>query len=148
MCVQLPLEEEMRNRALARAEVLRAPDFDRFADLHAVESLRLAVRRELRVHRGQRALARLIGVCRGTLRKFVEMRSLPTHQNLEKIRDWAADRPEVRTPLGAVALAVLAEGLPAQFRLRARRDLARELSVVYAEAGEVLPAWIEEELRP
>jgi len=138
----------MRHRVLARAEGLRVPDFDRFADMHASESLRLAVRRELRVHRGQRALARLIGVCRGTLRKFVEMRSLPTYHNLEKIRDWAADRPEVHAPLGAVALAVLADGLPAQFRRRARLDLARELSGAYAEAGEVLPAWIEEELRP
>lgn len=138
----------MRRSALARSEVLRTPDFDRFADMHAVESLRRAVRRELRVHRGQRALARLIGVSRGTLRKFVEMRSLPTHENLEKIRDWANDRPEVRAPLGSVALAVLADGLPAPSRLQARRDLARTLSAVYAEAGEVLPAWIEEELRP
>ena len=136
----------MRYKALARVESLQAHDFDRFADVHAIESLRLAVRRELRVHRGQRALARLIGVCRGTLRKFVEMRSLPTYRNLEKIRDWAADRPESRAPLGAVALAVLADDLSAQFRLRARRGLARELAALYAEAGEVLPAWIEEEL--
>ncbi len=138
----------MRHGALARREALRTLDFDRFADTHTIESLRLAVRRELRVHRGQRALARLIGVCRGTLRKFVEMRSLPTPENLDRIRDWAADRPEVRAPLGVVALAVLAGDLPADFRLRARRGLARELAAVYADAGEVLPAWIEEELRP
>lgn len=136
----------MRHNALARSEVLRVPEFDRFADMHAIESLRLAVRRELRVHRGQRALARLIGVCRGTLRKFVEMRSLPTDENLEKIRDWASDRPEVRAPLAAVALAVLADGVPAPLRIRTRRALARELSAIYAEAGEVLPAWIEEEM--
>ncbi len=74
----------MRYKALARVESLQALDFNRFADVHAIESLRLAVRRELRVHRGQRALARLIGVCRGTLRKFVEMRSLPTYRNLRR----------------------------------------------------------------
>lgn len=136
----------MRYSALARPAALQSREFDRFADTHTVESLRLAVRRELRVHRGQRALARLIGVCRGTLRKFVEMRSLPTPENLEKIRDWAADRPEVRAPLGAVALAVLAGDLPARLRFRARCDLARALVDVYAEAGEVPPAWIQEEL--
>jgi hypothetical protein len=136
----------MRYGELAVREALRPLDFDRFADAHAIESLRLAVRRELRVHRGQRALARLIGVCRGTLRKFVEMRSLPTQHNLDKISEWAADRPEVRAPLGAVALAILAGNLPADFRLRLRRGLARELAAVYAEAGEELPSWVAEEL--
>lgn len=129
-----------------RPETMRAQEFNRFADAHAVESLRLAVRRELRVHRGQRALARLIGVCRGTLRKFVEMRSFPTPCNLEKIRDWAADRPEVQAPFGTVALAVIAEDLPADFRLQARLRLARELAAMYAEVGKALPSWVAEEL--
>jgi transcriptional regulator with XRE-family HTH domain len=133
-------------QSVLRPDTLRAQEFNRFADTHAVESLRLAVRRELRVHRGQRALARLIGVSRGTLRKFVEMRSLPTPNNLEKIRDWTADRPEVQAPLGSVALAVIAEDLPADFRFRARMRLTRELASVYAEAGEAPPAWVAEEL--
>jgi len=132
-------------QSVLRPDTLRAQEFNLFADTHAVESLRLAVRRELRVHRGQRALARLIGVSRGTLRKFVEMQSLPTPSNLEKIQEWAADRPDVQAPLGAVALAVIAGDLPADFRFRARLRLSRELASVYAEAGESPPPWVAEE---
>ncbi len=136
----------MKHGALARRDALRPLDFDHFADAHAIESLRLALCRELRVYGGQRALARQIGICRGTLRKFVEMRSLPTPQNLDKIRDWAADRPEVRPPLGAIALAILAGDMPAGARLRLRRGLARELAAAYREAGAELPSWVAEEL--
>lgn len=64
----------MRYGTLERDRMLEGRVHERFADALDLEALRLAVRRELRVHRGQRALARLIGVSRGSLRKFVEMR--------------------------------------------------------------------------
>jgi transcriptional regulator with XRE-family HTH domain len=130
-----------------RSSAAGSQEFHRFADVRSVESLRLAVRRELRVHRGQRALAHLIGVSRGTLRKFVEMRSLPTQENLDKIREWAADRADVHAPLGAVALAILAGDLPASFRLSTRDQLVGILAAAYTEAGEALPEWMGEECR-
>lgn len=135
----------MRYGTLDRDTIMEGRVHDRFADCLDLEALRLAVRRELRVHRGQRALARLIGVSRGSLRKFVEMRSLPVPENLEKIREWAADRPRVRAPLGAVALAMLAGDVPAGARLRLRRRLAGEVARACAEEGVEVPAWVREE---
>lgn len=90
------------------------------------------------MYRGQRALARLIGVSRGSLRKFVEMRWLPVPENLEKVREEAADRPEVRAPLGVVALAMLASEVPAGARLR----LAGEVARACAEVGMEMPGWV------
>jgi transcriptional regulator with XRE-family HTH domain len=136
----------MRYGTLVRDRSVDGRVHDLFADTLAVEALRLAVRRELRVHRGQRALARLIGVSRSSLRKFVEMRCLPVPESLEKIREWAADRPDVRTPLGAVALAVLAGEAPAGERLRLRRTLAGEVARACAEAGVEVPGWVGEEV--
>lgn len=135
----------MRYGTLERDRILATRVHDRFADHLDVEGLRLAVRRELRVHRGQRALARLIGVSRGSLRKFVEMRSLPVPENLERIREWAADRPDVRAPLGAVALAMLAGEVPAAARRRLRRRVAGEVARACAEEGVEVPGWVGEE---
>jgi hypothetical protein len=89
----------------------------------------------------------MIGVCRGTLRKFVEMRSIPTAGNLDRIRDWAADRPDMQAPLDTVALALIAGDLPADFRFQARQRLVRELRAVYSEAGVAIPSWLAEEAR-
>lgn len=56
-------------------------------------------------------LARLIGVGRAVVRKFVEMGSIPRIEHLERIREWAADRPAAEIPAGEVALALLVEEL-------------------------------------
>ncbi len=82
---------------------------------------------------------------RGTLRKFLAMEAVPRPDNLEKIHDWAADRPEVWVPLGAVALGVLVLDFPAHLRAAVRRGLARELASAYVEAELPVPEWLDQE---
>lgn len=138
----------LRTRYLRRKRVRlsRTEQFNLFADEWGLEELREAVRRELRTHQGQLALARLIGVGRAVIRKFVEMRSVPRTEHLERIREWAADRPAVEVPVGMVALALLVEDLAPASRYRARGALARELRRWYAEEGVGVPGWLEDEI--
>ena len=119
---------------------------DRFADERRLEGLRQVLLRELEQHRGQRALAEIIGVGRSVIRKFIDMVCVPRGENLDKISDWAADRPEVTVTIGSVCLAVLPGDLPGEFRLEARRRIAAELAQVYGKAGMRLPDWILAEL--
>ncbi len=124
---------------------VRPHDLSTFADELAVETLREAIRRELRVHGGQEALAQAIGVSRGTLRKLIGMHSVPTPRNLDRIREWMEHRPPVRVALGAVCLALLVKYLPAASRGEARQRLARALASIYAEAGQSVPVWLTAE---
>lgn len=133
-------------RSEMEAESARRLDADYFQWAHEEEALRGAVRRELRTHAGQRRLSRLIGVARGTLRKFVEMRSMPRAENRARIEHWAQDRPDYVPALGSVALALLVADLPAAERLAGRRALAAELAQVYQRAGLRAPEWLAEEL--
>lgn len=127
-------------------EIARTRDIHTFLDQYALEHIRHALRRELRVHSGQLALAREIGIARGSLRKFIDMQSTPRPANMDRLREWASDRPEVWTPIGAVCLATLVLDLvPAEARAPARRHLARELAVFYARAGQPVPAWLAAE---
>lgn len=130
-----------KRRGSSRREIL-----DRIADEYRLESLRQAVRRELRTHGGQRTLAKQLGLSRSVVRKLVEMRSVPTAENLQVLQDWAADRPEVDTPLGSLCFAVLAADLPPALRYQARLRLADALADVYAGSEEPAPAWLSQEL--
>ncbi len=125
----------------SRREIL-----DRIADEYRLESLRQAVRRELRTHGGQRTLAKQLGLSRSVIRKFVEMRSVPAAENLQVIQEWAADRPDVETPLGSLCFAVLAAELSPALRYQARLRLAEALAEVYAGSDEAAPAWLAHEL--
>lgn len=120
--------------------------FHRFRREFDLERLRAPVRRELRVHGGQRRIAAEMRIPRGCLRKFVSMQSAPSGRNMEALESWVSDRPEATVTGGMVALAVLATELPAESRIRARRHLARELATLYREAGVLLPLWLHEEL--
>lgn len=123
----------------------RIRDFDVFADVRSLEMLRQALRREIQVHTSLRALAHDIGVDRGTLRKFLAMESVPRAENLEKIRDWAADRPDLWIPLGTVALALLVNDLPAPLRAPVRRQVAGELADAYTREERRVPEWLARE---
>lgn len=118
----------------------------RFQREFKLERLRAPVRRELRVHGGQRRIAAEMRMPRGSLRKFISMQSVPTGRNFDALESWAADRPEATVTGGMVSLAVLASEMPAEIRLRARRRLAGELAELYREAGAPLPLWLHEEL--
>ncbi|HEX2093354.1 MAG TPA: hypothetical protein VHG28_13195 [Longimicrobiaceae bacterium] len=126
-------------------EANRAVELGRVADEWALEELRQALRRELRTHRGQEALARIIGVGRAVIRKLVEMRSVPRPEHLNRLREWAADRPAVEMHAGTVLLAMLVADLPAAERSRARRSLAAELARLHHEAGVEVPQWLASE---
>lgn len=128
-----------------RGVTCRERDFDRFVDERGLEELRQALRRELRTHAGQRTLARTAGVSRAVVRKFAEGRSVPTPESLARLREWAADRPPVETPLGAVALALLVAELPPGERTAARRRLAEALAAAYVAAGAEVPPWLVRE---
>lgn len=136
-----------RRHAMPAESALRL-DLDYFEWAHEEEALRGAVRRELRIHAGQRGLSRLIGVARSSLRKFVEMRSMPRGVNRKRIEHWAQNRPEYVPALGSVALALLVADLPAGDRLAGRRALADELAQVYQRAAQRVPEWLAEELGP
>lgn len=123
----------------------RRHDLNAFIDELDLETLREAIRRELRVHGGQDALAQSIGVSRGTLRKLIAMQSVPTLRNLDRIREWTEHRPAVRVPLGGVSLALIVKYLPARVRGATRLRLARDLASAYAEAGQPVPVWLTAE---
>ncbi|HEX2093369.1 MAG TPA: hypothetical protein VHG28_13270 [Longimicrobiaceae bacterium] len=108
------------------------------------EAVRLLLRRELQ-HLPQRLLAPLVGINRNSLRKFLAL-SEPERATWQRLQEWARDRPEPDTPLGAVALAILASEFPAPHRLRARRHLARTLARLYVELDRQPPSWLVEEL--
>lgn len=118
----------------------------RFQREFELERLRAPVRRELRIHGGQRRIAAEMRMPRGSLRKFISMQSVPTGRNFDGLESWAADRPEATITGGMISLAVLASELPATIRLRARRRLAGELAQLYREAGAPLPLWLHDEL--
>lgn len=123
----------------------RLHDMAILMDLYDLERLRQVVRRELKVHTGQRTLAQEIGISRGSLRKLLEMQSVPTHHNLERLKEWATDRPEVWTPLGALALAVLVMDLPAEMRADLRRQVACLVESAYFRLGQSPPDWLARE---
>lgn len=116
--------------------------FDRVADAWRLEELRQVLRRELRTHRGQQALARMIGVGRSVVRKLLEMRSVPEDRNLDRLREWEADRPAAETPIEVVCLALLTGGLPPGARYGARLEIAETLTRLYREAGAEVPKWL------
>jgi hypothetical protein len=125
----------------------RASENGYFSRQLEVEVLRQVVRRELRTHGGQRTLAREIGIHRSSLRKFAVGQSEPTPLNLDAIREWAADRPQIEIPAAVVALAVLSEDLPPASRPAARQRFATLMYDLYVETGEGVPTWVTDELR-
>lgn len=129
---------------LPRASALHH-DFDILMDLYELERLRKVLRRELAVHMGQRTLAAEIGISRGSLRKFLEMQSIPTHQTLQRIKDWAGNRPDAWTPLGALGLAILVMDVPAEGRSDLRRQLACLLEAAYTRMDQPVPEWLSAE---
>jgi len=131
---------------LQRTSRLDRHIFDLLADTRRLEAVRLALVRELRSCPGQRSLAATIGVGRAVVRKIVEMRAVPTDENLRRIEEWAVDRPEAVPPVGAVALALLVADLPADVRLAARHRLAVELMAVHERAGLAVPEWLNWEI--
>ncbi|HEX7240677.1 MAG TPA: hypothetical protein VF263_10445 [Longimicrobiaceae bacterium] len=126
-------------------EVAMRRDFRILTDLYEMERLRQVLRRELAVHTGQRTLAAEIGISRGSLRKFVDMQSMPTHRTLQLIREWAANRPDARTPLGAVALAVLVMDVRLEARGDVRGEVARLLEAAHVRIGQPVPPWVAAE---
>jgi hypothetical protein len=120
-------------------------EIDLYADERELERLRRTVARELATHPGQEALAREIGVSRIVLRRFLGY-SAPQPRHVQKIREWAEDRPPVWTPIGAVLLATAVRELPGPERVRARRELARVLADGFRRAGAALPGWLEDEV--
>lgn len=120
-------------------------DFDTIADARRLESLRQAIRREVGVRSSLRSLAQQIGVDRGSLRKFLTMESVPGVENLAKIEDWSEERPEVCTPLGAVALGLLVLDPPAPRRGPTREQLARVIAAAFADAKLPVPEWLDAE---
>jgi hypothetical protein len=120
-------------------------EIDAYADERELERLRRTLRRELAIHRGQEALAGEIGVSRIVLRKFVAYQAVPRPEHLQKIREWAEDRPPVWTPFGAVLLAAIVRGLPARERAWALSCLAHVLADGFRRAGTSVPPWLMEE---
>ena len=114
-------------------------------DERELERLRQTLRRELASHRGQEALARQIGVSRIVLRKFLAYQAVPRPEHLQKIREWAEDRPPVWTPFGVVLLATIIRSLPASERAPARYSLAQVLADGFRRAGAPVPTWLAEE---
>lgn len=123
-------------------------DLDYFMWAYEEEVLRGAVRHGLRTQGGQRRLARVMGVARGCLRKFVEMRSMPRGVNRERLEYWAQSRAEHVPALESVALALLVADLPAAERMAGRRALAAELAQVHQRAGQREPQWLAAERVP
>lgn len=108
------------------------------------EGQRRVLRAELR-HLPQRLLAPVVGISRGSLRKFLAM-STPGRATRDRIGHWCADRPEPDTPAATVALALLAGEFRAPARPAVRRRLAATLLDLYAEEGRQPPPWLREEL--
>jgi DNA mismatch repair ATPase MutS len=131
--------------ARLRSDLAVKRDLDIVADARRLETLRQAIRREVKTQSSLRGLAQHIGVDRGSLRKFLTMESVPGCENLAKIEDWSEERPEIWTPLGAVALAILVLDLPGPRRGPARQQLARMLASAFSESDRPVPEWLEGE---
>jgi hypothetical protein len=129
---------------LSGANVTRE-ELDAYADERELERLRRTLRRELATHRGQEALAREIGVSRIVLRKFLAYQAVPRPEHLQKIREWAEDRPPLWTPFGVILLATIVRGVPASERAWTRSSLAQVLSAGFRRAGASVPTWLVEE---
>ena len=136
----------MRLGALVGPGTIQPRELDALADERELESLRRALRRELAVHGGQVGLAREIGVDRIVIRKFLEMRTKPLPENLQRIRDWVENRPPTFTPFGCVLLSALVRDLPGASRARTRHELAEVMATNYQRAGESIPDWLRDEL--
>lgn len=136
----------MRLGALVGPGTIQPREIDALADERELETLRRALRRELEVHGGQVGLAREIGVDRIVIRKFLEMRTRPLPENLQKIRDWVENRPPTFTPFGCVLLAALVRDLPGDSRARTRHELAEAMAGSFQRAGESVPDWLRGEL--
>lgn len=136
----------MRLGAVVGPGSIQPREIDALADERELETLRRALRRELAVHGGQVGLAREIGVDRIVIRKFLEMRTRPLPDNLQKIRDWVENRPATFTPFGCVLLAALVRDLPGGSRARTRHELAEAMASNYQRAGESIPDWLRSEL--
>jgi transcriptional regulator with XRE-family HTH domain len=95
----------------------------------------------------QRLLAGLVGVSRGSLRKFLEG-STPSRVARMRIREWCADRPEPDTAPGAVALHLLTSEFRAIQRGWARRCLVEFLIRLHEESGQHPQPWLMEERGP
>jgi hypothetical protein len=121
-------------------------DVDHIFDVRSQEIARQTLRREIRVHKGQRGLAREIRCDRGSLRKFMSGQSTPEPYTFSLIREFAADRPEISIPLSLVGLALLVEDVKPELRPRARRDIAAVMRAVYSDSGEGAPTWVEDEI--
>lgn len=107
------------------------------------ESRRAALRRGLQSV-PQRLLAALVGISRGSLRKFLDGSS-PSSAARRRIREWCADQPEPDTAPGAIALFLLASEFPASRRGWARRQLASSLIRLHEDAGQHPRAWLMDE---
>lgn len=81
--------------ARLRPDLADKRDWDIVADARRLETLRQAIRREVKAQSSLRGLAQHIGVDRGSLRKFLTMESVPGFENLAKIEDWSEERPEI-----------------------------------------------------
>lgn len=121
-------------------------DSDHFFDVRSQEIARQVLRRQVRIHGGQRGLARDIRVDRGSLRKFMSGQSTPEPHTFGLIREFAADRPEPIVPMSLVALALLVEDVKPELRPRARRDVAAVMRAIYSDSGEGAPTWVDDEI--
>ena len=109
------------------------------------EGLRTTVQNAV-VQHGQHLAAGLIGITRSSLRKFLAL-SEPRSQTLERLREWALDRPEPEVAPGSVGLVLLSAEFPAPYRPWARRRLAQTLAAMHAAVGTAPPDWLVEECR-
>lgn len=107
------------------------------------EALRQTIREGVRQN-GQHVTALLLGVPRAVVRKFLAM-SNPRPATLERLQQWALDRPEAEVAPGLAALAVLAGEFPSPVRACARRRLARTLASMHVASGASPPEWIIQE---
>lgn len=96
----------MRTTQSLSAPTPEAQALEQWSRARYLEALRMAVRRELRVHKGPRALADEMGIHRNSLRKFVDGQSEPWPGTLARIERWAGNRPAVEPPNGVAALFV------------------------------------------
>lgn len=135
----------MRRLDVIRRTTTPSRDIDLFVDVRELETLRSIIRREIRVHGGQRTLAQEIGIDRGSLRKFASGQSVPTPHTLARIREWAADRPAPAIPMAAVAVAILSDEFAPLSRPAARHQIAATLGAIYQNAGLGIPTWIRDE---
>lgn len=131
-----------------RPAIAQGHDLRLFGDLYDLERVRQVLRRELKVHGGQAGLAREIGISRGSLRKFLNDLTIPTHPVTERLVEWTADRPEGWTPPGAVAVTLLVHDLPRHLRGPAHRRLLETFAAIHTEAGVALPEWVAAALAP